>query len=144
MWVLYSVTVSVALSISGSPPMLCVCLSSSPSSPLPCLASRLAPHTLSPQPPPCGPEDDVQLQLAISLSREEHDKVRAASLPSAGLPSDPPQVPASLPLLAPHQSHPRFTHTLPHISSSRTCVTWLLRWVQSQHGKQMPCSCSGW
>ncbi|MCV4714701.1 hypothetical protein OFC05_32015, partial [Escherichia coli] len=26
------------------------------------------------QPPSCGPEDDVQLQLALSLSREEHDK----------------------------------------------------------------------
>ncbi|ELK23884.1 Epsin-1 [Myotis davidii] len=25
-------------------------------------------------PPSCGPEDDVQLQLALSLSREEHDK----------------------------------------------------------------------
>nr|KAF6387714.1 hypothetical protein mMyoMyo1_008163 [Myotis myotis] len=26
------------------------------------------------QPASCGPEDDVQLQLALSLSREEHDK----------------------------------------------------------------------
>lgn len=52
-------------------------------------------HTLSPQPPSCGPEDDVQLQLALSLSREEHDKVREAPRPTrtpstAGLP--PPRV----------------------------------------------------
>ena len=38
-----------------------------------------------PQPPSCGPEDDAQLQLALSLSREEHDKVRAAS-PTTRLP----------------------------------------------------------
>lgn len=44
------------------------------------------PLTLSlPQPPSCGPEDDAQLQLALSLSREEHDKVRAAS-PTSRLP----------------------------------------------------------
>ncbi|KAK2089215.1 hypothetical protein P7K49_035122 [Saguinus oedipus] len=40
------------------------------------------------QPPSCGPEDDAQLQLALSLSREEHDKVRAASL-SLPLPGAP-------------------------------------------------------
>ncbi|KAJ1073522.1 hypothetical protein K5549_020026, partial [Capra hircus] len=38
--------------------------------PSPCLAS--APPALPP--PSCGPEDDAQLQLALSLSREEHDK----------------------------------------------------------------------
>ncbi|XP_015424955.1 PREDICTED: epsin-1 [Myotis davidii] len=38
-------------------------------------ATARPPLTLSlPQPPSCGPEDDVQLQLALSLSREEHDK----------------------------------------------------------------------
>lgn len=48
------------------------------------------PLTLSlSQPPSCGPEDDVQLQLALSLSREEHDKVRAAS--------PPPSLPQTLP-----------------------------------------------
>lgn len=50
------------------------------------LASPALPLILSlRQPPSCGPEDDVQLQLALSLSREEHDKVRVASLPLPGL-----------------------------------------------------------
>lgn len=83
---------------------LCVCLSFLFSFPLPLsphLVSRPGPFILSlPQPPSCGPEDDVQLQLALSLSREEHDKVRAAPLPFPGLPSDLPQVPVSLPLPA--------------------------------------------
>lgn len=51
------------------------------------LASPALPLILSlRQPPSCGPEDDVQLQLALSLSREEHDKVRVASPPLPGLP----------------------------------------------------------
>lgn len=52
------------------------------------------------QPPSCGPEDDVQLQLALSLSREEHDKVRVASPPLLGLSLHLAQVRGSL-LLAP-------------------------------------------
>lgn len=50
------------------------------------LASPALPLKLSlRQPPSCGPEDDVQLQLALSLSREEHDKVRVGCLPLPGL-----------------------------------------------------------
>lgn len=62
------------------------------------LASPALPLILSlRQPPSCGPEDDVQLQLALSLSREEHDKVRVASLPLPGLSLHLAQLRGSLP-----------------------------------------------
>lgn len=69
---------------SGPGPSPPCSVASRPLSTLPALSCSL------PQPPSCVPEDDVQLQLALSLSREEHDKVRAASLPCCPLLSPRP------------------------------------------------------
>lgn len=72
---------------------VCVSVSVPPSlSPLACHPPPRPLTRSLPQPPSCGPEDDVQLQLALSLSREEHDKVRADS-PPCRLPGTLPQVP---------------------------------------------------
>lgn len=95
----------LSLSLAFALALSCSCsVSVFPHLPAVAPADPLPPLTLFPQPPSCGPEDDVQLQLALSLSREEHDKVSVASLLSLwSLPHSGPQYPGLQELPEPGQ-----------------------------------------